>query len=72
MTNPHDPTSWQNVNLVALSPRGREVAARYALTESNAEYRANYRRGLLRIGTILAMSVAVHVAWIVATLNLIR
>lgn len=72
MTNPHDPTSWQNVNLVALSPRGREVAARYALAESEAEYRANCRRGLLRIGMILSASIAVHAAWIVATLNLIR
>ena len=32
--NPHDPTSWQNVNLVALSPRGREVARRIAATEA--------------------------------------
>jgi hypothetical protein len=42
MTNPHDPTDWQNVNLVALSPRGREIAqriaaqARYAATADEA------------------------------------
>ena len=34
--------------------------------------RTEYRRGLLRIGAILSVSVAVHAAWIAATLNLIR
>ena len=32
MTNPHDPTDWRNINLVALSPRGREIARRIAAT----------------------------------------
>lgn len=37
MTNPNDPTNWQNVNLVALSPRGREIARRIAAAMNGKE-----------------------------------